>query len=396
MLRKTTVAVAVIILAVCVGCESHSPGRKAAKERWGRASARIKLALAQQQYDNGRYEQAQRTIKECISADPTIAPAHLLLGKLLLAQGDQPGATSELRLAVESDKELHEGWYWLGVAAQEDKAYQQAYEHYTKALSLEPINVDYILAVADVQVALNNSSQAVELLTHRMSALPRDVSLKVAAADLMLRMGKDEQAIGLYKQAMLLTADNNDIAEALGYCYVFAGKWRQAAEVFEGLLQHCRDEQAKKLYLQVAAMSSMNAGQYEKALHHYSSLSVNERDNAEVWVKMGHAALGAGMTKRALACGNNALALRPGYADAIALVGCAQYSAADYAGAAQSFGKVTVGEYSSGFSLLMKARCYEQLGRKKEADQTYKKALELNPNSRLGAFLAKGRDGNGW
>jgi tetratricopeptide (TPR) repeat protein len=385
-----------VVLAICTGCDSPAQRKKAAREKWEKASARIKLALAQQQCANAKYDQAEETIRECLSADPAMPQAHLLLAKLLLAQNDRAGGVSELQAAVEFDKELHEAWYWLGLTAQQDKDYQQAYDHYTRALSLEPANVEYILAVAETQVTLNNSSEAVKLLTQRMSDLPRNVSLTVAAADLMLRVGKDEEAIRLYRQAMLLTADNNDIAEALGYAYVFSGKWREGAEVFEKLLQQCRDEQAKKMYLQVVAMCSMNSGRYEKALHYYRDLTAGEQDNAEIWVKMGQAALGAGMTGRALVCANNALALRPDYADAIALVGCAKYASADYAGAAESFGKITVDENSGGFSLLMKARCYERLGRKKEAEQTYKKALQLNPNSKLGAFLAKGKDGQSW
>jgi tetratricopeptide (TPR) repeat protein len=286
---------------------------------------------------------------------------------------------------------LDEAWYWLGVAAQERRDYPKACEHYTKALSMVPTNVDYILAVADVQVAQNNCSDAVKLLTHRMAALPRDVSLKVAAADLMLRAGKDEAAIGLYKQAMLMASDSDDIAEALGYCYVFGDKWPEAADVFDRLVEHCQDEKRKELYLQVAALCNMNCGRYDRAVSCYSELSVQQRDNAETWVKMGQAVLGAGMTKRAFTCGQKALHLRPGYADAIALIGCAQYAQGDYAGAAASFAKITVGRKNRGLSLLMQGRCYEQLGQREQAERAYERARKISPNSTLGDFLAKGK-----
>ncbi|MHC4482712.1 MAG: tetratricopeptide repeat protein [Planctomycetota bacterium] len=396
MLRKTTVAVIIVALVFCVGCQSHAQNKKAAKERWERASAQVKLALAQQQYDDGKYAEAAETVRQCIGADPQIPQAHLLLGKLLLAEDRREDAIGELLLAVELDKGLDEGWYWLGVAAQENKEYEEAYELYGQAMSLEPTNVDYILAVADVQAARNNCSQALELLTEAIAARPRDVSLKVAAADVMLRTGSNEGAIKLYKQAMLMTGDNSDIAEALGYCYVFSGKWSEAAEIFSGLVEQCRDAQKKKLYLQVAALSSMNCGQYDRAVSCYSKLSVEERDNAEIWMKMGQGALGAGTTGRALTCGQKALALRPGYADAIALIGCAQYAAGDYAAAAESFKKIAADKKNKGFSLLMRARCYEQLGQINEAEQAYKKALEMNPHSELGAFLAKGKDIKHW
>lgn len=392
MLRKTTVAVIVVVLAVSAGCQSHAQNKKAAKEKWNRMSARIKLPLAQQEYDDGKYEQAAETIRQCISADPQMSQAHLLLGKLLLMESKVEDAVNELQLALALDKELHEGWYWLGVTAHESRDYERAYEYYEEALSLDPANVDYILAVAEVQVARNNCSEAVKLLTTRITAMPRDVSLKVAAADVMLRTGSNEGAIKLYRQAMLMTGDNSDIAEALGYCYLFSGKWSEAAGIFGELTERCRDEQRKRLYLQVTALCSMSCGQYDRAISCYSKLSVEERDNAEIWMKMGQAALGAGMTKRAFVCGQKALALRPGYPDAIGLIGCTQYAAGDYAAAAESFKKIAADEKNKGFSLLMRARCYEKLGQTNEAEQAYKKALEINPRSELGAFLAKDKD----
>ncbi len=396
MLRKTTIAAITVVLAVCAGCESQAQSKRAARQRWDKTSARIKLMLAQQQAEAGNYDRAVKAVQECLNTDPNNAAARGLYGKLLLGKGRRDEAIGQLGLALELDKKLHESWYWLGVAVEESRKYKKAYTLYKMALLLEPTNVDYILAVADVQTALNNHSEAEKLLTRKMSALPRDVSLKVAAAELMGRTGKNERAIELYKQAMLMTGDNGDIAEALGYCYVFSGKWNEAAEIFDSLFKQCRDEQKKKLYLQVTALCSMNGGQYGRAVNCYSQLSVEERDNADIWVKMGQAALGAGAPKRAFTCGQKALALQPGYTDAIALIGCAQYAGGNYAAALKSFEKVAADRKNAGFSWLMRARCYEQLGQTYKAERAYKRAREINPTSELGDFLAKGKDIRDW
>jgi tetratricopeptide (TPR) repeat protein len=136
----------------------------------------------------------------------------------------------------------------------------------------------------------------------------------------------------------------------------------------------------------------MNCAQYDRAVNCYNELNVKERDNAEIWVKMGQAALGAGAAERAFMCGERALVLQPGYADATALVGCAQYSMRDYTAAIKSFEKITSDEKNGGISWLMRARCYEQLGLDDEAGQAYKKAMEIEPNSKLGDLLAKGKN----
>jgi Flp pilus assembly protein TadD len=387
MLHKSAIAAAIIVCAVCTGCESPTQHKKAALEKWNKTSAQIKLTLAQQQVDEGNYDQAAKTVQQCLSVDPNNSAAHLLYGKLLLADSQHNQAIAQLNLALKPNENLHEAWYWLGVAAQENREYKKAYGHYRMALSLEPANVDYILAVADVQVAQDNCSEAAILLDEKMAALPRNVSLKVAAADVMCRLEKNEQAIELYKQAMLMTSDNSEIAEALGYCYVFSGKWKEAAEIFNKLTAQCTDEQKKKLSLQVTALCSMNSAQYARAVNCYSKLSIEQRNDAEIWVKMGQAALGAGATSKAFMYGQKALALSPGYADAIALVGCAKYAAGDYNAAVKHFKEITTDSRNEAFSWFMRARCYEQLGQTNKARHAYKKAWETNPHSELNAYL---------
>jgi tetratricopeptide (TPR) repeat protein len=322
----------------------------------------------------------------------------LLYGKLLLTEDKRADAVRELRLAVKLDEELEEGWYWLGQATKEPGQTQQSWWesqqvlfYYNKALALNPANIDYILAVAETYTDQKRPEDAIKLLEERIAAMPKQVLLKTAAADLMWRLGKNEQAIELYKQAMLIT-DDSRIAETLGYYYVFSSRWNEGAEIFNKLIEQCQDELKKKLYLQTAALCNMNCAQYDRAVNCYNELSVKERDNAEIWVKMGQAALGAGEAQRALMCGEKALTLQTADVNTIALVGCAQYSMGDYTAAIKSFEKITPGNKNEGFSWLMRSRCYEKLSRKDEAGQAYKKALEIEPNSELGNFLAKGKD----
>jgi tetratricopeptide (TPR) repeat protein len=359
-----------------------------ARERWNKASARIKVGLAQQQYDEGRYEQATTTTRQSIQADPEFTLAHLLLGKLLLVQGDVDAATAELKTVVEIDPELDEAWYWLGVSAQHYQDNEQAYTCYQKAVSLKPTDVDYILAVGEVLVAQDKREQAAAFLERKALVLPHEISLHVATADLMSRLARYERATQLYKRAALMTRDNADVLESLGYCYMFSGKWALASETFGELGRDCQDEQKKRVYLQAEALCSMNCAQYDRAINCYRKLGRQDSDNAEIWVKMGQAALGGGMSHRALRCGREALALRPDYPDAVALIGSALYANGEFKAALEAFDRLTFDSSSGGFPWLMKARCYEKMGRQHEAQQAYQRAQEIDPGSRLGSLLA--------
>jgi tetratricopeptide (TPR) repeat protein len=393
MKRNTKIRITIIAigLIVVVGCQNtHKQKKQEMRAKWQQTTSEIKLSAAMEQFEAGRYEQAKAVAQQCIDSGLNLPDAHLLYGKLLLVEDKGTDAVRELQLAVELDGELGEGWYWLGLATEGQEQNQQTLFYYNKALSLNPANVDYILAVAETYAEQGKAEEAIKLLEEKIAAMPGEISLKAAAAGLMWRLGKNERAIELYKQVMLMS-DDDSIAEALGYCYVFSGQWSEGAEIFNKLIEQCQDEQKKKLYLQVAAFCSVNCAQYDRAVNCYNELSVKERDNADIWVKMGQAALGAGAAERAFMCGERALALQPGNVDAIALVGCAQYSMGDYAAAIKNFEKITSDEKNGGISWLMRARCYEQLGLNDEAGRAYKKALEIEPHSKLGDFLAKGK-----
>ncbi|MHC4912433.1 MAG: tetratricopeptide repeat protein [Planctomycetota bacterium] len=369
----------------------------------------MKLPLAERQYKSGNYQQAMETVEQYLKADPDNPWVQLLYGKILLATGQRSKASEQFELALKSDKKLAEGWYWLGVVAEESRDYDRACEHYIEASSLEPRDVDYILAVVDVLVALNKSEQAVMLLNAKMKSLPRNVSLKVAAADLILREGDTKGAIRLYERVALLV-DDSGIVESLGYCYILNGQWDKATEVFEKLLAEDKkdrstqkhrkltsnEEQRRKSLLRVLGICNMNARQYGRAAICYSRLATEERENAQFWLQMGQAALGARTPSRAFMCAQRALTLRPGNSDAIALMGCAQYTSGNYLGAVESFEKIAADGKNGGFSWLMRARCYEHLGMKSQAELAYEKAMEINPDSELGDFLAKGRGAENW
>ncbi len=399
MLRKAirlseayvTVLTGIIILCVVSGCESQSENKELAQMRWQKASAYAKLNFAEQQYRSEQFERALKTVSECVTTNPDMPEAHLLFGRLLLAQRQFYEATCELSRAVELDEKLDSGWYWLGVAAEEKGNYHSAAANYEKAMSLRPANVDYILATAEIYSVQDRKNDAIQLLEQKMAEMPKEISLKVAGADFMWQLGKDQQAIELYKQAILMAGDDysEEIAESLGYCYVFAGRWDEAAKIFTELSERCMQQQSKKLYLQVAALCGINSGGYGTAVNCYNQLTVTERDNPQVWLKLGRAALGVGAADRAFECGRKTLNLQPGLAEAIALVGCAQYVGGDYAAAIADFERIATDDEYGSFSWLMRARCYERLGKAGKARLAYEMGLEMNPSSDLGRFLTQ-------
>lgn len=376
-----------VAMALMPGCSSYAQKKRDAHMKWNKVSARAKVDVAKDFFRNGRYEDALTTARYCVQSDPELAEAYLVIGKVHYVSGRFVHAQSALIQAVGYNESLDDAWYWLGEIALQNKMPIQALEHYNRAMSLRPTSTDYIIAIVEVYASQGRYEDSLALLERKMELTPANAALKVADADISQRLGRTSQAIRMYNQALLLASDNLDIAESLGYCYIEQENYKDAARMFERVAKNATGED-KTASLKLLAMCSMNSGQYSKAVGYYNKLSLDDRDNEQIWLQMGQAALGAGAPNRAAACASRALSLRPGWTDAIALEGCAQYLKSDYDTAIRTFSRLTNNPQMGGFAWLMSGRCYQQLGRQTLADKAYENASRLNPQSKLISLLS--------
>jgi tetratricopeptide (TPR) repeat protein len=383
----STLVVLMVAMALMPGCSSYAQKKRDAHMKWSKVSAKAKVDVAKDFFRNGRYEDALATARQCVLSDPELAAGHLVIGKVYYVNGRFAQAQSALIQAVGYDENLDEAWYWLGEIALHNKTPLQALEHYNRAMSIRPTSTDYIIAVVETYASQGRYEDSLRLLEGKMELMPANADLKVADADISQRLGRTSQAIRMYSQALLIDSDNVDIAESLGYCYIEQENYKDAARMFERVAQDATGEN-KTAALKLLAMCSMNSGQYGKAVGYYNTLSLEKRDDEQLWLQMGQAALGAGAPNRAGVCAARALSLRPGWPDAIALEGCAQYLKNDYDTAIQTFSRLTTNEKMGGFAWLMSGRCYQQLGRQALADKAYENASQLNPQSKLISLLS--------
>ncbi|MBN1816625.1 MAG: tetratricopeptide repeat protein [Sedimentisphaerales bacterium] len=381
-----TMALALWMMATAAGCESYQQRKAQARLRYERATSQAKVPLARNYFEEGRTEDAQKILGACLTADPANAQAHLLMGEIQITQGRTDEAKTHFENALETDPRLHKAWAYLGSIAHEQKQPARAIECHQKALDLEPLHIEYILAVAECHVLQGDYDQAQSLLHAKMQMLPGDVDLRIAVANIKHRVGDLTGATADYRQALVLDEDNTEIMESLGYCYIAQDQWPQAAQMFERLA--ARSSGARKTaYQQILAMCNMNAGQYGRAVGLYNDLSVEYRDDAQLWLQMGRAALGSNEPDRALACAKRALALHPNWEDAIAVKACAHYLNADYVGAIDTFRSLTSSAKLGGFAWLMMGRSYQQIGQLTQAQKAYEQAARLTPDSKLVSML---------
>jgi len=370
-LLLTSLIIGMIITAG--GCAPTTNGKDAIKAKWEKATSFAKLPAAQQQYSQGRYADALKTVDECLAADPNCAPARLLSGKIMLALGQKQKAVEEIERAVKINDKLDEGYFLLAQASEDKKDYKKACELYAKASGIDSANVNYILGQVRVLCHADDYADAGVVLDSSMEAIPASVELKFAVAQFYEKQGRFDEAIRMYSQARSLEAEDMQIAESMAYCLVLMNKWGEAAQTLEEIIAKGSEEQKKNLG-QLAAMCYMNCGQYGKAIRAYSKLAVTDRGNAQAWLRMGQAALGVNDAQRAYACSQKAIELQADYADAMVLAGCSQYTLGRYTQAIENFHRSAADKKVSAFSWMMIGKCYQKKGMAQNAAAAFEKA----------------------
>ncbi len=378
----------VVLVVLFAGCQPKVDRKQVAIQRWKQQSAKASLPVANDLLDKGQTDSAMELVDKCLSVEKENAQANLLKGKALYSQGKLAEAQDHIRSAVEYDKRLDEGWFWLGTFALQDGNQAMALSYYRKAANLEPGNIEYVTAIAEVHASGGKYDKAIEFLERKSASMPLNKDLSVTLADLYQRNGNVKVAIDIYKRVLVTNGQDPDAVAALGYCYVIDRQWFQASEIFEKLVKNASAQQ-KETYLQLLAVISVNNSQYGKAVKYFDELSLSKRDDADIWLKMGQAALGANATKRALACSKRALAIRSGWPDAIALKGSAEYLAGDHFKSIRTFERIRGDQKLAAFAWLMTGKSLRKMGEHERASLAFEKASLLDPNSKLVAFVNK-------
>lgn len=376
-------AVLLACLYLLCGCSqmAHSQKKQQMVKTWEKTTAQAKLTTVRGLIDRGQMDEAKKVLSECMQADPDNPEGLFLIARVHLAEGRIETAHRYLEKSLALNEQQDEAWFAMGLVYQQQNHYEQAQVGVLKALELQPAKVDYILALVHLYTIQDQLDQAQRLLEEKQKLLPYEMELTMALADLMQRKSRPQEAIRLYKEAIYKQGANPRLLESLGVCYMSQQQWDQAADVFEKLLHTQKNDSMQEPVVGWLAFCSLQAGRYGKALTYYDQLSVSRRDDPQVWLEMGQAALGAESPERAVYCGQKALRLQPDWTDAEVVVGCGLYMQKSYSPAVEMFRKICQNPKWEAFGWWMAGRCYQQLGQNALARSAFEKAAHLEPKS---------------
>ncbi|PIT93091.1 MAG: hypothetical protein COU06_01660 [Candidatus Harrisonbacteria bacterium CG10_big_fil_rev_8_21_14_0_10_38_8] len=122
----------------------------------------------------GRYEEAFEVFEEAVNLDNSVGTPHFFYALVLAEAGELERAEVELALAKELGRDVNTATeaMLIGSFYLNDEQLTKAYDYYTQAYTLEPLNPDVLLKLGALSYDLNKRGEAKELFTKLLEVAP--------------------------------------------------------------------------------------------------------------------------------------------------------------------------------------------------------------------------------
>lgn len=384
-------AAAVLALAVSAGCQSETKqtNKEQATKRWNAARASVLTSLARDQYQGGNFEKCRATISEGLKLTPESAPLRVLSAKVHVEQGQLEAAENELKLARQHAPADGEAFYLSGVIYQRWQKPEAAFEFYKGASERSPAEISYLLAQAEMLVAMDRRGEALALLTEKVNYFEHSGVIRDAVGQLLMQSGRHGDAVAMFRQACILAEDDQGVRERLGLALYHNKNYRECADVL-GKLVADEAYQTRADLFTVLGESQLQLGKSRDARYSFETASTLDPYSAPIWRGLGRAALEQGDLKRAELSLTRSVKLDPAPAETHLLIGYTRLRQNRLPEALTSFQTAHATDRRDTVSLCMIGYAYAKMGRQAEALQYYGKALSIRPGDDLATQLMAG------
>ena len=222
----------------------------------------------------------------------------------------------------------------LGAALQSDNRFDEAIEHYRRALTFKD---DYAPAYSNMGAALRAEgrlSDAIAAYQHALALQPDEGEAHYNLANALVEEGKPSEAIEHFRQALRLEADAPDAHNNLGIALAAAGRPEEAVTEFREAVR--RDPESSRAHRNLGDALAAAGIQAEAIDHLRRAITLDPRDGSAHY-DLGSVLLESGQFSEAADAFRTAIQLMPDSAEAHNNLGIALASQGDIAGAIDQF-----------------------------------------------------------
>lgn len=387
--RRIALAIGLTVMLLA-GCKSegtsHEKAVNAADDRWRVIRGNMSLQVAQQQFDTGDLDQAEKTITQAIVTDPKNARMHVLAGRCALERGQLERALQRLETARELDDKSPEPYYYQGIVLQRWQRFDQALEKYRGAYERRPDSASYLLAIAEMLVATDKPDEAMALLADKKTYFDQNAGIRVALGELHALRGEFDKAADEFREASLMRSDDLQIIERLGKAQLAAGKHADAIRTFERLLLD-RNYAQRKDIRHALANAYTQVKRTKDARDQYLRITQLDPNDADAWVKLGEMAFAQEDYSGALSAANRVMQLAPARPDGYMLAGLVWQHRGRTEEALRMFDRAAEADPQANDAVILRGITLEKAGKSAAAAEAYAEALKRQPEDQRAKVL---------
>jgi tetratricopeptide (TPR) repeat protein len=236
--------------------------------------------------------------------------------------------------ALSVTKRNHVAHINLGVVLQNEGEYEEAAQHFSRALRLVPASAKAAGALADVRLAQGRGEDALRHYRYAIDIEPKTVRWHEGLGNAFLDLDRPDRAIESYRNAMAISARSESLQLNLGLALIRAERWEEAAVRLREALALNPNLAEARGNLGIALEAS---GDRDGAVAAFDAALVQSPELALLHAHAGKLRAKRGEFDRALAHLAEAVRLEPGnsafsaaYARALEQAGRPQQAIAEY------------------------------------------------------------------
>jgi tetratricopeptide (TPR) repeat protein len=379
LFQAITLSAAALLAPLLLGCQDTLVEEKVdAKNRWLELRSSMMLDMAKQQFASGDLRQAEKSVKDGMSIDPTHAGLHILAGRISLEQSKLERAFHLFNAAIELEPENAEAYYYQGLVMQRWQRYEKSLDFYQQAYDNDLDNPAYLLAVTETLVDLDRVDQAITLLESKRQYFDQNAGVRAAIGHLYYMKGKPEIAADNFREATLLEPGSIRFKEQYAFSLAAAGKHEQAIPGLTELLE--KPDQKDRADLKRALVSAyQHTGQDKEAHAILIELARSPQGDVSDWIRLGELSYKQDELGGALQAASKVMSLSPKRHEGYLLAGMVWQKRGNLNNALQMFDRAAAAAPASSEALILRGLSLQKAGRFAAAAQAYQQALNRKP-----------------